>query len=239
MIQLFLTLVKLKLNLKVEDLAFRFKISASVVSRYITTWICFLYHHLKEIDWVPTVEQVNGTLPHSFRKLYPNIYAIIDGSEVFIETPSDLNLQSSTWSQYKHHNTSKFLVACTPNGAISYLSPVFVGSISDVELTRESGFLKTIDDKPGISIMADRGFTIRSMLDEIGVKLNMPPFLDGRAQLPAKEIQEGRKIASLRIHVERAIGRMKNFDILKGTIPITMARQINQIVCVCGFLSNF
>ena len=237
--QLFLTLVKLKLNLKVEDLAFRFKISASVVSRYITTWICFLYHHLKEIDWVPTVEQVNGTLPHSFRKLYPNTYAIIDGSEVFIETPSDLNLQSSTWSQYKHHNTSKFLVACTPNGAISYLSPVFVGSISDVELTRESGFLKTIDDKPGISIMADRGLTIRSMLDKIGVKLNMPPFLDGRAQLPAKEIQEGRKIASLRIHVERAIGRMKNFDILKGTIPITMVRQINQIVCVCGFLSNF
>ena len=56
--------------------------------------------------------------------------------------------------------------------------PVFVGSISDVELTRESGFLKTIDDKPGVSIMADRGFTIRGMLDEIGVKLNMPPFLD-------------------------------------------------------------
>ena len=237
--QLFLTLVKLKLNLKVEDLAFRFKISASVVSRYITTWICFLYHHLREIDWVPTVEQVTGTLPHSFRKFYPNTYAIIDGSEVFIETPSDLNLQSSTWSQYKHHNTSKFLVACTPNGAISYLSPVFVGSISDIELTRESGFLTTIDDKPGISIMEDRGFTIRGMLNEIGVDLNMPPFHDGRAQLPAKEIQEGRKIASLRIHVERAIGRMKNFDILKGTIPITMARQINQIVCVCGFLTNF
>lgn len=100
--QLFLTLVKLKLNLKVEDLAFRFKISASVVSRYITTWICFLYHHLREIEWVPTVEQVSGTLSHSFRKLYPS-------SEVFIETPSDLNLQSSTWSQYKHHNTSSFL----------------------------------------------------------------------------------------------------------------------------------
>ena len=153
-----------------------------MVSRYITTWICFLYHHLREIDWVPPVEQVTGTLPHSFRKLYPNTYAIIDGSEVFVETPSDLNLQSSTWSQYKHHNTSKFLA---PNGAISYISPVFVGSISDVQLTRESG----IDDKPGISIMADRGFTIQGMLN---VDLNMPPFLEGRAQLPAKEIQEGR-----------------------------------------------
>ena len=75
--QLFLTLVKLKLNLKVEDLAFRFKLSASLVSRYITTWICFLYHHLREIDWLPTVEQVTGTLPHSFRKMHPNTYAII------------------------------------------------------------------------------------------------------------------------------------------------------------------
>ena len=182
--------MKLKLNLKVNDLASRFKISASVVSCYITTWVCFLYHHLKEIDWILTVEQVTGTLPHAFRRQYPNTYAIIDGSEVFIETPSDLNLQSSTWSPYKHHNTSKLLVACTPNGAISYVSSVFVGSISDVELTSKSGFLKTIDDKPGISIMADRGFTIRSMLDEIDVYLNMPPFLDGRMQLPAEEVQK-------------------------------------------------
>ena len=83
-------------------------------------------------------------------------------------------------------------MACTPNGAILYLPPVFVGSISDVKLTRESGFLTTIDDKPGISTMADRGFTIQDMLNEIGVDLNMTPFLDGRAQLPAKEIQEGR-----------------------------------------------
>ena len=130
------------------------------------------------------------------------------------------------WSQYKH---SKFFVACTPNGAISYLSPVYVGSISDVELTCESGFLKTIDNKPRMNA---------SMLDEIGVKLNMPPFLDGQAQLPAKEIHEGRKIASLRIHVECAIGRMKNFDILKGTIPITM-HGLSDKPIVCGFLSNF
>ena len=65
--------------------------------------------------------------------------------------------------------------------------------------------------------MADREFTIRSMLDEIGVNLNMPPFLDGCMQLPAEEVQNGRKIALLRIHVERAIGKMKIYDILKGT----------------------
>ena len=120
--QFFLTMVKLKLNLTLADLAYRFSISISVASRYITTWVCFLYHQLKEIDWVSAVEQVKGTLPISFRQKFPSTYAIIDGNEVFIETPSDLHMQSSTWSQYKHHNTVKFLVACRPNGATVYVS---------------------------------------------------------------------------------------------------------------------
>ena len=237
--QLFMTLMKLRLNLPVCDLAFRFMVSKSLTSTYITTWICFLYQHLKEITWMPSVEQVLGTMPSSFREKYPTTFAIIDGSEVFIETPSDLQLQSSTWSNYKHHNTAKFLVACTPNGSISYISSLYVGSISDVEITRHSEFLQKLEGKHGISVMADRGFTIKDMLEKIGVELNIPPFMEGRQQLPHEEIKEGRTIASLRIHVERAIGRMKNFRILKDTFPISMSRLANQVVCVCGWLTNF
>ena len=237
--QLLMTLVKLRLNLKVKDLAFRFRVSPAAVSRYVTTWICFLYQHFKEIKWMPTVEQVAGTLPPAFREHYPTTYAIIDGSEIFIETPTDLHMQSSTWSSYKHHNTAKFLIGCTPNGCISFISQLYVGSISDVELTRVSGFLTSIQGKDGISIMADRGFTITEMLKDIGVDLNIPPFMEGREQLPAKEVQQGRHIASVRIHVERAIGRIKTFSILKHTLPISLARISNQIVCVCAFLSNF
>ena len=237
--QFFLTLIKLKLNLRSLDLAVRFGISESLVSRYITTWVCFLYQHMKEIEWMPTVEQVTSTLPHAFREKYPTTFAIIDGSEVFIETPSDLHMQSSTWSSYKHHNTAKFLIACTPNGAVSYISPLYVGSISDVELTRVSGFIQKLEGKSGISVMADRGFTIKDQLSEIGVHLNIPPFLKGREQLPSEEVKEGRQIASVRIHVERAIGRIKNFSILKGTFPLSMVRLANQVVCICAWLSNF
>ena len=110
-----------------------------------------------------------------------------------------------------------------PNGAISYLSPLYVGTISDVELTRVSGLLAKLEDKPGIAIMADRGFTVKDLLKALNIEHNLPPFREGRKQLPAKEVEEGRRIASLRIHVERAIGRMKNFSTLKGTIPISMA----------------
>ena len=75
---------------------------------------------------MPLVEQVAGTLPAVFSEKYSSTYAIIDGSEIFLETPTDLCMQSSTWSNYKHHNTAKFLVACTPNGCISYIHFSFV-----------------------------------------------------------------------------------------------------------------
>ena len=116
-----------------------------------------------------------------------------------------------------------------------------MGSVSDVKLTRVSGFLTHLNDKPVIStcIIADRRFTIEDLLDLIGAELNIPPFVEGRQQLPAKEVQKGRHIASVRIHVERAIGRIKTFTILKHTMPISVARISNQIVCVCAYLSNF
>ena len=43
----------------------------------------------------------------------------------------------------------------------------------------------------GISIMADHGFMIKDMLQEIGVELNIPPFMEVRWKLPAEEVQEG------------------------------------------------
>ncbi len=68
-----------------------------------------------------------------------------------------------------------------------------------------SGFLTRLQDKAGVSIMADRGFTIKDMLKNINIDLNIPTFMEGRQQLPSKEVEEGRRIAHVRIHVERAI----------------------------------
>ena len=119
------------------------------------------------------------------------------------------------------------------------MSQVYVGSISDVELTRLSGLLEKLEDKPGIAVMAARGFTIKDALANLHIELNIPPFLDSRKQLSASEVDTGRKIAFVRIHVERAINRLKFYRILKGTIPISMVHLTNQIVFVCAMLTNF
>ena len=87
--------------------------------------------------------------------------------------------------------------------------------------------------------MADRGFTIKDSLSKLGIHLNLPPFLEGRGQLEPDELQHGRSIASLRIHVERAIGRMKQYKIICSVFPLKMARLANQIITVCAHLTNF
>ena len=95
-----LVLMKLRLNIHERDLGLRFGVSVPSVSKYFITWVCFLYAHLKEIEWMPVVDQVKTTLPHTFKVKYHKTYIIIDASEIFFETPNNLQLQSSTWSNY-------------------------------------------------------------------------------------------------------------------------------------------
>ena len=43
-------------------------------------------------------------------------------------------------------------------------------------------------------------------------------------------------IAKVRIHVERAIERMKEFKILQGNIPLTAVKNMDHEVTVCAAL---
>ena len=71
--------------------------------------------------------------------------------------------------------------------------------------------------------MADRGFDISDIFQPLDVELNMPPFLRGRAQLDEQEMVDTRRIVSLRVHVERAIERVKNFHFFDKPIPASLA----------------
>ena len=48
-----------------------------------------------------------------------------------------------------------------------------------------------------------------------------------------------KNIARLRQHVERAIGRLKNYRILQGVISAAMWDDVNRLVYVCSMLTNF
>ena len=133
-----LVLMKLRLSLLTKDLAFRFQVSPSLVSRIFTTWIKLMAKELAVLTIWPSSQQVRVTLPESFKRLYPKTRTIIDCSEVFMETPSSLEAQACLWSDYKHHCTVKFLICITPNGSVSWVSPVYGGRTSNVHIVRNS-----------------------------------------------------------------------------------------------------
>ena len=54
------------------------------------------------------------------------------------------------------------------------------------------------------------------------VSLDIPPFLKRKTQFEAQELVETRRIASLRIHVERAMERIKNYHIFNRTLPSSL-----------------
>ena len=233
--EFFLVLCRLRCALMINDLAYRFGISTSTVSRIFTTWINFLYFKFKDVNLWPSRQEINNCMPQSFKISYPTTRCIIDATEIFIQMPSDPQAQQLTFSSYKNHNTFKVLVAITPTGGISFVSKLYGGNISDRQLTEMSGLLDLLE--PGDSVMADRGFTIADLLDTRGVTLNIPPMIIND-QFTEKELTATRRIATLRIHIERAIGRIKNFKILTD-VPNSMARVADQIFYVCAMLSNF
>ena len=145
---------------------------------------------------------------------------IIDATEFAIERPSSLLSQSSTFSNYKNKNTVKVLLGVTPSGAISFVSKCYERSISDKRLVEVSGLLEKLD--AGDEIMADKGFLIQDILAFLGVRLNVPPLLNSDCQMASKDVILTKRIDQLRVHVERAIGRVKNFHILQNVLPAAM-----------------
>ena len=233
--ELFLVVARLRCGLLEVDIVQRVGISSSHVSRIFISWIDFLHSRLRALPIWPTRDTVDKTMPKCFKETYPSTRVIIDATEIFIEMPSSLRTQSESYSSYKHHNTAKGLIGIAPSGSVTFVSDLYAGCCSDKAVTNNCGILDLLE--PGNSVMADKGFSIENDLPPY-VQLNIPPFLREKGSLTIEEETQTRRIASVRVHVERAIRRIKTFRILKTVFPISMAADLNKIWVVCAYLTN-
>ena len=215
-----LTLMKLRLNLSNYDLAFRFCIHETTVSRVLIRWLQLIDIRLSPLVKWSEREELQKTMPWCFRTHYDlKVTSIIDCFELFIEKPTALMARAATWSTYKHHNTVKYLISITPQGTVSFVSKGYGGRVSDKYITENCGYLYKL--QPGDVVLADRGFNVQESVAYRGAMLNIPVFTKGKAQLPAVDVEETRKLANVRIHVERVIGAVRQrFQILSATTPL-------------------
>lgn len=233
--QFLATMMRLKVGLYVQDMAERFGVSVGAFSQYFTTWVCLLYKELKELNPFPSRDVIQRNMPSCF-KSFPNLRVILDCTEIFIQRSSSLVNQNQSFSNYKHHTTLKFLVGITPSGVISFVSEGFGGRVSDRQMIERTCLLDLIEEGDGV--MADKGFTIKDMLEKKGCTLNIPPFRSSSNQFTTQEVLNTQEIAKLRIHVERAIGRVKNFHIFDGVLSLSLVPLSSQMFSVCCWITN-
>ena len=237
-------LMKLRLSLYDQDIAYRFGIHQSNVSRHFRKWIDIMFIRLKPLIKWPQREELQKTMPMDFRSSFKKCVVIIDCFEVFCERPKPLKARAQTYSNYKHHNTVKFLIGIAPQGVITFVSKGWDGRVSDKHITEQCGILDLL--QPGDQVLADHGFNVQDSVGLYCAEVKLPPFTRGKKQLSKMDVNFARRLSRVRIHVGRVIGLLRQkYTLLESTLPINMIMSdnheyslIDKIITVCCALCN-
>ena len=223
--KLLLVFMKLRLNLDYTDSSYRFNIPLKTVSSIFKRVIICLDYSFKELIHWPSRDCLRATMPDSFKLRFGNcVSVIIDCFEIKVERPSLLKSQAQAYSNYKSSCTAKYLIGISPQGVITFISEGYGGRASDQFITEDCRILEYL--LPRDIILADRGFKIAEKVGFFQATLEIPDSTRNRNQLRPWEVENTRKIASVRIHVERVIGCVRSkYRILKGPVPVRIMKE--------------
>eukprot|EP00795_Rhopilema_esculentum_P010116 gene10116-18778_t len=106
------------------------------------------YTGLESSKFLAVVEMIESFQPLTYwsgKTDIPNCRIIIDCTEFQIETPrKNLEAAATSYSNYKHRLTAKYLIGVTPNGSITFVSDGYPGSTSDKVVTDQSHIISNL-----------------------------------------------------------------------------------------------
>ena len=92
-----MALIKLRLNVQQQDIAYRFNVSRSVVSSVFSAWLIVMNIRLSPLISWPDREDLNRTMPQCFIEFFEfKTTVIIDCFEIFIDKPTNLMARAQT-----------------------------------------------------------------------------------------------------------------------------------------------
>ncbi|XP_036397102.1 uncharacterized protein LOC118786143 [Megalops cyprinoides] len=243
--QLLLTLMRLRLDLKNQDLAYRFGVQVATVTRTVHSVVNIMSTTLvpTTMFW-PSREELRKNLPAALRSSYPDCAVIIDCFRVALEKSDrpDANFHCSGG------NTLKYLIGVAPQGVVTFVSKGSPGHVSDKDLAEDCGFLSKL--LAGDVVLAGRRFDIRESVTARGACLKITGAGEDDREAPEEDPLAEASLERLWVHrhVERVIATVKQrYAILTGPVEspftvmdhaanMTTFDKIVQVVCALNNL---
>ncbi|CAL9705982.1 unnamed protein product [Knipowitschia caucasica] len=212
--ELFMFLMYLSVGLHPDDLSKRFGVSQAAVNRVLTVWTHLLYQLLGSTPLWMAQDDVRALLPPVF-EAFPDTQVLLHCIEIYCEAPSNFS---------KSHSTLKAVVGMAPHGAVTFVSSLFPGSMSEGEIFKLSGITSLLQQE--MVIMVHKGFLIDHVTS---CKVHRLAFSEKNTM----------SIACLNIHFERCAQRVKENKLFCQILPASICGGINKLFHVACYLVNY
>ncbi|XP_070831340.1 uncharacterized protein [Chaetodon trifascialis] len=256
--QLLLTLMRLRLDLRNQDLAYRFGVKVGTVTRTVHQMVSIMSSTLvpTAVFW-PSRAELRKNLPAALRTSHPDCAVIVDCFTVPFEEPVSRGNQQQQQQRVvpscqgagTSYNVLKYLIGVAPQGVVTFVSRGVLGNVSDKSLAEGCGLLCKL--LPGDVVLASRDLDIadsvaaRGALFKIAGSYQREVYGSSEGALPADTSSE---TASVQRHVDRVISMVKQrYAMLTGPVesPFTTASErtsnlstFDKIVQVACALNN-
>ena len=170
--------------------------------QYLLPGFCFFFTTLMTTDISCFLNDKNSKIVHQhYFVLFKNTRASVDCAEFKCEMPRNYSQQGNYFSSYKSNCTIKCLITVNRNRAACFISDLYEGSITGVDIFDQCEILQQINLSD--ASLVDKGLTIQHLLLKKQATIFIPPFLGERDTFTNEEVMLIKRIAKARIHVER------------------------------------
>lgn len=221
----------LRLHLAQEFIGMWFGIDQVQISRDLRRLLPLIRRHVpapEVLELLPEEKRPVDPLEALWAAFGEEGIALLDATEQPINRPTDSERQREFYSGKKKRHTVKTQVVANGEGDVAAITPPVPGKTADIKLAECSRVVERLP--PGIDAYADKGY--QGLDKQVPLQGRMANGGDGaletiprlRVHTPTKKPKGGeltpeqkernRAIGRIRIRVEHAIGRAKNWHIL-------------------------
>ncbi|KAM9802482.1 uncharacterized protein ACBT44_014762 isoform 1-T1 [Syngnathus typhle] len=212
--QLLLTLMRLRLDLRNRDLAYRFGVKVGSVVRTVHHVVNIMSSTLvpTAVFW-PSRSELRKNLPVALRSSCPDCAVIVDCFTVPCEGPVARGNEQG--AAVAGGDVLNYLIGVAPQGVVTFVSKGVLGNFSPRTLAESSGFLCKL--LPGDVVLASRDLDIGDAVAARGARFSIAArFQDDQSQ--------GAKVSPLdtvgvQAHVEKVVSIVRRrYAMLTGPV---------------------